>query len=629
MNFDIIKQEIPLHQVCASYGLKLKKSGGNLTACCPFHEESTPSFYVYPDNHFHCFGCDKHGTILDFVALSEHCDLYEAGRKLCEKFNPNLLDADDNEIEKAIKYRKERENRTALEEKKALVTAVYNLCDKLHNEGNDMTAQSFEAALANNIYGCDELYSCLIHNGETATANQILGVYHPEFKEEPKRGRGRPAKEALTSQSFAEWLDLHGYSLRLNLITHRVEVDGISADKCPPERLSENLEVILYDELKAEYSCNMNLIFDLVKLVADRNAFNPVLEILDTIPEWDGRDRLEDIYVALHIPKDDSLSRILIRKFCIMAISLQKNGLACNPFGADGALVLDGDQGYGKTRFCRFLSMTNLFPVTHGLFKEGVQLTSDKDSEIAATSAWIVELGELGGTTSKKDRDALKVFITREIDEIRPHYGRKAVSNYRRSIFIGTVNDQTFLNDPTGSRRWWVVDITQPIDFKILDCMDIIQFWKQIQKYSDEDIQSFRLTPEEREAVQKRNGIYEKPIPAEDEINDIFAKVFASPQDFKWYWITTSDFIHYYERLTKYSVVVIGRALKKIMSKYNCDTAERFKKDPENPEVRERHKYLPIPKRAFVYGSPSEIPPEERATLADDALKIAQEGLKQ
>lgn len=629
MNFDIVKQEIPLRQVCASYGLKLKKVGDSFIACCPFHTENTPSFRVFPDNHFHCFGCGTHGTILDFVMLTEHCDLYEAARKLCEKFNPSLLDADDDAIAKAMKYRREQENRTALEEKNALVAAVYNLCNRLHIEGNDNTAQNYNSAVLNDTLSCDEMYSLLFFNDEKETADRILYEYHPELKEEPKRGRGRPTKEALTSQNFAEWLDLHDYSLRLNLITHRVEVEGIPADKCPPERLNENLEVILYDELKTEYSCNMNLIFDLVKLTADRNAFNPVQEILDSIPEWDGRDRLEEIYNALHIPQDDSLSRILIRKFCIMALSLQKNGLQGNPFGADGALVLDGEQGYGKTRFCRFLSMANLYPVAYGLFKEGIQLTSDKDSEIAATSAWIVELGELGGTTSKKDRDALKVFITREMDEIRPHYGRKAVSNYRRSVFIGTVNDQTFLNDPTGSRRWWVVDITQPIDFETLDHMDVKQLWKQIQKYSDEDIHSFRLTPEERESVQRRNGIYEKPIPAEDEINDIFAKVFAAPQDFKWCWITTSDFAHYYDRLAKYSGVVIGRALKKIMSKYNCDTAERFEKQSENSEARARHKYLPVPKNAFVYGSPSEIPPEDRATFAVSALRITQEGLSQ
>lgn len=51
--------------------LQLKKAGANFTACCPFHNEKTPSFTVNPSRQFyHCFGCGRHGNAINF--LMEH-----------------------------------------------------------------------------------------------------------------------------------------------------------------------------------------------------------------------------------------------------------------------------------------------------------------------------------------------------------------------------------------------------------------------------------------------------------------------------------------------------------------------------------------------------------------------------
>lgn len=46
----------PLREVC-----------GKKQTLCPFHEEKTPSFFIYPDNSYHCFGCGAHGNAIDFL----------------------------------------------------------------------------------------------------------------------------------------------------------------------------------------------------------------------------------------------------------------------------------------------------------------------------------------------------------------------------------------------------------------------------------------------------------------------------------------------------------------------------------------------------------------------------------
>ncbi len=63
--------------------VQLKKAGREYKACCPFHNEKTPSFWVSPDKQFyHCFGCGKHGTALGFLMDYDHLAFPEAVEEL-------------------------------------------------------------------------------------------------------------------------------------------------------------------------------------------------------------------------------------------------------------------------------------------------------------------------------------------------------------------------------------------------------------------------------------------------------------------------------------------------------------------------------------------------------------------
>lgn len=61
--------------------VKLTRSGRQWKACCPFHGEKTPSFYVYDDS-YHCFGCGAHGDAISFVMQSQGADFFEAVQML-------------------------------------------------------------------------------------------------------------------------------------------------------------------------------------------------------------------------------------------------------------------------------------------------------------------------------------------------------------------------------------------------------------------------------------------------------------------------------------------------------------------------------------------------------------------
>ena len=76
-----------IEQVISPY-TDLKRRGRTLVGLCPFHNERTPSFTVYPDTHsFYCFGCGAAGTAIQFVQRAENLDFVEAVKLLCDRFN--------------------------------------------------------------------------------------------------------------------------------------------------------------------------------------------------------------------------------------------------------------------------------------------------------------------------------------------------------------------------------------------------------------------------------------------------------------------------------------------------------------------------------------------------------------
>ncbi len=85
-----IKMRNDIEEVISSY-VTLKRRGKNLIGLCPFHNEKTPSFTVYPENgSFYCFGCHVGGDIFTFTKLIENLDYMEAVRVLADRSGVHL-----------------------------------------------------------------------------------------------------------------------------------------------------------------------------------------------------------------------------------------------------------------------------------------------------------------------------------------------------------------------------------------------------------------------------------------------------------------------------------------------------------------------------------------------------------
>jgi DNA primase len=89
-DIDEVKSRLNIVDI-VSAKVPLKKAGHNFKGLCPFHNEKTPSFMVSPDRQsFHCFGCGKGGSVIDFVMEYEHVDFVEALETLAEKAGVKL-----------------------------------------------------------------------------------------------------------------------------------------------------------------------------------------------------------------------------------------------------------------------------------------------------------------------------------------------------------------------------------------------------------------------------------------------------------------------------------------------------------------------------------------------------------
>ncbi|MFW5805944.1 MAG: DNA primase [Bacteroidales bacterium] len=81
-------KDLDIVDVVQNYGVSLKRAGASYKGLCPFHNEKTPSFNVHPvRNSFHCFGCGKGGSLIDFVMDKEGLSFIDAVKKIAMQYS--------------------------------------------------------------------------------------------------------------------------------------------------------------------------------------------------------------------------------------------------------------------------------------------------------------------------------------------------------------------------------------------------------------------------------------------------------------------------------------------------------------------------------------------------------------
>lgn len=347
-------------------------------------------------------------------------------------------------------------------------------------------------------------------------------------------------------------LDELEISVRYNQLLKETEIKGLPC--CYSQESAVNiLPTYLMDYLK---SCSykgvsQQAVDAYLFCIADQNRYNPIKDYLQS-GTWDGVDRFPEIYRILGVTEPKY--QTYIQKWFIQCVALGLND-EDEPIGADGVLVLQGEQGLAKTSFFRIMSPFPRWFVEGAIIDMGT-----KDSLITALSGWITELGELDSTI-KKEQSSLKAFITRPEDRIRAPYARNDTRAPRRTSFCGTVNPKDYLKDETGSRRFWTVPVTNT-DKKALFSLPrdwVNQLWYQAYQMYLADPAGFRLTDKEVSTLQEDNREFEQALPYEVEIRELLDCTLPVE---RWEWWKASTIAKLIPGNA--SAVKVGKALSRV-----------------------------------------------------------------
>lgn len=184
---------------------------------------------------------------------------------------------------------------------------------------------------------------------------------------------------------------------------------------------------------------------------ANQNRYNPIETFIKNL-KWDGVDRFEDLFQSIQTD-DPGGFRMYFRKWFvnIVATALGKD---IN----DKVLVLQGDQGSGKTFF-----LENLLPSVPGweLTETAIKFDpNNKDDLVLAGTRMLIVLDEFT-CYSKGELSSLKAFHSSKGVTIRLPYGRDYVWRPKIASCCGCVNEDRFLRDATGDRRYLVYAVVK------------------------------------------------------------------------------------------------------------------------------------------------------------------------
>lgn len=180
-------------------------------------------------------------------------------------------------------------------------------------------------------------------------------------------------------------------------------------------------------------------------IVSDGNRINYVERYLTSL-QWDGVPRIDNLLIDYFGAADNVFSREAIRKSLVAAVARAIIG----GVKFDVMTILAGPQGVGKSTFFSILGKE--------WFNDSLQTFEGKEASELIQGSWIVEVGELTAM-NRHDTNAIKQFLSKREDIYREAYGRRTSKYPRRCVFYGTSNDDEFLKDPTGNRRFWPIDI--------------------------------------------------------------------------------------------------------------------------------------------------------------------------
>lgn len=230
-----------------------------------------------------------------------------------------------------------------------------------------------------------------------------------------------------------------------------------------------------------------------IELVAAQRRYDPMREYFDGLV-WDKVPRLSTWLTDCAGVADTNFVREVGK--CWLLSGVARVFLpGCK---AEGMLILEGEQGVGKSTLFR-----ELCPIPE-LFTDQLPPVGEKDSYMQIQGKFLIEVSELSAV-HKASNTANKQFLSNCTDTFRPPFKRSVINVPRRCIFAGTTNNHEYLTDVTGGRRYWPVAVQRAINIPRLKSIRdqlwaeaVALFHKGVQWHLDAAVELLARREQER-----------------------------------------------------------------------------------------------------------------------------------
>lgn len=248
--------------------------------------------------------------------------------------------------------------------------------------------------------------------------------------------------------------------VRYNIMRGVIELDGAPIDDRTVRKIGDAISQRIPDPMTTgTLYIEDSTVRRTVAGLGDENAYHPVVEYLDGLPQWDGVERAASLLDALGVaeiptgaPHSDPSNASLVQKFLIASVARPlKPGSK-----VDNMLILQGAEGEKKTT-----AMKALYGDWH------VETTLDaasKDFLQVLHSGWAVEMAELTTMLRAYDQSSVRQVISATEDTYRPPYAAIPITAKRQGVLVGTCNPEEFLRGAGEDRRYWILCVESMIN---------------------------------------------------------------------------------------------------------------------------------------------------------------------
>lgn len=412
---------------------------------------------------------------------------------------------------------------------------------------DDYLNRSIKKAIefTSNVYEPDE--SVLPFDGEISNleGGENMDNKKTEKMKWPKQGKTGPMK-CVDNLNYL--LSEKGITVRWNAVTKKKEFTGSKK----LETLDCNVQPTVIRDMTIQVNLNLSKqdTNDFLDLIANENSYSPVCDyLMNCYKNYDGKDYITPLFNMFvldpSVPQKPEFCKKLFIKWLLECVSMPFNWKPTSaPATQQGVLTLvSKEQGIGKTSFPKYTILKDM--PEYLITGESID-PENKDSVLRAMGCWVFELSEFEESSSTRKQDALKSFIDRGRDKIRPVYARNEIDTPRTYVFYATTNRTTFMNDATGGRRWWPIAI---IGINVDKDFNARQLWGQV--------------------MHLLRDKHEKPYLSKEEVRELETHniAFSSQSDEEMAIVETFDF----SKEDNWRRLTAGEIADELNIKFNCN----------------------------------------------------------